>query len=756
MAKRAISSERIELDLNRYELRRGGKRIGIERIPMELLILLAQSGGRLLSREEIIEDIWGKNPWLDAERNLNTAIGKLRQALGDRADNPRFIETVVGKGYRFVAPVQRENDAGQSLPENAVRFELVGVPTGARPTHTLPENFQSNADREHSTAETVEELRGTPTPGAQISQVEAGRPARSGIWKGLLLTFAVLATALVAFFFWPQTEQQVIPHYEQITNADIQKVFAMGEYSLPILTDSLRLYFPVYSAQGTLAIGQVAKVGGESGVVNTDLPSPLALGVSPDGSELLVESPAGLPQAPVWIQPLPEGQPRRLGQIEARSATWSPDGSRIAFSSTSGLFIASSDGTNVQQLVPIRPDSGELIYWIRWRPDAQVLRYSLYDPKTGNHSLWQVNTNGSDAHVFLPDWNPAANECCGTWTPDGRFFVFAATQNGRSDIWAISERKNLLGRKQQPFPLTAGPISFSSPLPTRDGNVFVAGTETRGELSRWDAASKSMTPWLGGTSVVGVNTSADGKWITYTSFPDRTLWRSRIDGSDKVQLTLPPMKAYLPRWSPNGTRIAFYAKTPGTSAQVYTVAASGGAVQAVLPSERREIDPTWSPDGGSLMFESDPLQERGTGRKTQIEIVNLRNGKSSPVEGSVGIVSPRWSPNGRFIAAMPANSSGLVLFDFETKHWTKILDAQIGYPNWSHDGKYIYFDWFSSPAGVRRIRVADRTVEQVVTRQPGDSLWTGDDWTGLTADDRVLLLRNVSIQKIYALRWRTK
>jgi hypothetical protein len=102
---------------------------------------------------------------------------------------------------------------------------------------------------------------------------------------------------------------------------------------------------------------------------------------------------------------------------------------------------------------------------------------------------------------------------------------------------------------------------------------------------------------------------------------------------------------------------------------------------------------------------------------------------------------------------MPADSSGLVLFDFQTHRWTQLLQAQIGYPNWSHDGKYIYFDWFSSPAGVRRIRLADREVLPVLSRQPQDALWTSDDWTGLTADDSVLLLRNVSIGEIYAIRW---
>lgn len=102
--------EPIALDLARYELRRSGHRINIERIPMDLLILLARSGGRLMTRREIIDHLWGKNPWLDADRNLNTAIGKIRRALGDDPDQPRFIETAVGKGYRFIAPVRAVNE----------------------------------------------------------------------------------------------------------------------------------------------------------------------------------------------------------------------------------------------------------------------------------------------------------------------------------------------------------------------------------------------------------------------------------------------------------------------------------------------------------------------------------------------------------------------------------------------------------------------------------------------------------------------
>src|SRR5258705_12168107 len=101
----SLKFDDLELDLGSYQLRRNGSVIKLERIPMELLILLASRNGQLVSREEIIEKLWGKDVFVDSEHGVNTAIRKIRNALHDDPEEPRFIETVVGKGYRFVAPL---------------------------------------------------------------------------------------------------------------------------------------------------------------------------------------------------------------------------------------------------------------------------------------------------------------------------------------------------------------------------------------------------------------------------------------------------------------------------------------------------------------------------------------------------------------------------------------------------------------------------------------------------------------------------
>src|ERR1700745_1338614 len=101
----SLKFDDLELDLGSYQLRRNGTVIKLERIPMELLILLANRNGQLVSREEIIEKLWGKDVLVGSGPGVNTAIRKILNALQDDPEKPRFIETVVGKGYRFVAPL---------------------------------------------------------------------------------------------------------------------------------------------------------------------------------------------------------------------------------------------------------------------------------------------------------------------------------------------------------------------------------------------------------------------------------------------------------------------------------------------------------------------------------------------------------------------------------------------------------------------------------------------------------------------------
>jgi TolB-like protein/DNA-binding winged helix-turn-helix (wHTH) protein len=128
----------VELDPSRFELRRSGRALKLERIPMELLILLVEREGRVVTRQEIVDRLWGKDVFVDTEHGINTAVRKIRQALSDDSEQPRFVQTVTGKGYRFVAqrngdsPLSSESEAAQPAPSKEP--EPISIPEPAQPS----------------------------------------------------------------------------------------------------------------------------------------------------------------------------------------------------------------------------------------------------------------------------------------------------------------------------------------------------------------------------------------------------------------------------------------------------------------------------------------------------------------------------------------------------------------------------------------------------------------------------------------------
>ena len=125
------------LDQSRYRLQRGDRLLRLEKLPMELLILLVERRGELVSREEIAKRLWGGDVFLDVDHSINTAVRKVRMALRDDPEKPRFVETVVGKGYRFAAPVISSNgysnlQVAATSSASSVSFGRPGPETGCR------------------------------------------------------------------------------------------------------------------------------------------------------------------------------------------------------------------------------------------------------------------------------------------------------------------------------------------------------------------------------------------------------------------------------------------------------------------------------------------------------------------------------------------------------------------------------------------------------------------------------------------------
>ena len=248
---------------------------------------------------------------------------------------------------------------------------------------------------------------------------------------------------------------------------------------------------------------------------------------------------------------------------------------------------------------------------------------------------------------------------------DGSYFVFQATRDGKTEIWAIRERRGLPFSSSQPVRLTAGQMNSLAPMVSPNGKkLYVIGEQLRGELVRYDARSGEFVPYLSGISAEFVDFSRDGKWVTYVNFPDRILWRSRFDGTERLQLTSPPVQATMPRWSPDGKRIAYFDAAPGKPWEIYLISAEGGKPEPLLNEPRNQMDPNWSPDGNSVIFSYFPLFDRVPPEKLGVYMVDLKTRNVKKLRGSDGLWVPRWSNDGAHIVARSADSQSLMLFEF--------------------------------------------------------------------------------------------
>jgi serine/threonine protein kinase/Tol biopolymer transport system component len=540
--------------------------------------------------------------------------------------------------------------------------------------------------------------------------------------------------------------------YVQITNDGQGK----GLFEGAIVTDGSRLYFGEGSGMAAV-IAQVSASGGEtSPLPEAPVGEPEVQDISRSRSEVLVSNYMGFGHElgwPLWVLPIPAGAPRRVGNILMTCAAWSPDGREIAYVTERDLYRAKRDGSEASKLATL-PGTA---WWLRWSPDGRRLRLTIGNPlsRLGALAIWEASADGTSSHPFLPDWNQPPAACCGNWTRDGKYFVFQATRHGKTEIWATRERTGLLDsfRKvnREPAQLTAGQLNSMMPLPSIDGKkLYVVGQKLRGEITRYDSRLGQWVPYLSSISAEFVNFSLDRQWVAYVSFPDGALWRSRIDGSDRRQLTFQPMQAMMPCWSPDGKRIAFQGMTAGKPSNIYVVSSDGGTPEPVWEEQHNQTRPSWSPDGRSIVFSYFPGPETANG----IPVVNLATHKLIKLPGSEWLLIPTWSPDGRYIAARHSDHHVIMLFNLRTQRWTELVRGELNWLNWSRDGRRVYFEQHGAQHAVMRVGLENHNVEEIVGLQNVKRAGAnGSFWFGLAPDDSPMVLRDTGTQEIYALDW---
>jgi DNA-binding winged helix-turn-helix (wHTH) protein/Tol biopolymer transport system component len=693
----------VEVREREFALVKSGETLAVEPKAFRVLLLLLRNPGKLIPKQELLDAVWG-----DAavtENSLARAVALLRKLLGDEAHSPRFIETVATVGYRWLGPVEAVEDPSS-----------VSAATGLDPP-----------------AEPV----GAADAGAASAPLKPARRSHQGRLRWWPWAVGAAVIVLLGGAFWRLNRPLPPPRitaYTQITHDGRAKFLAA--------TDGTRLYFTQNSPQ---TIMQVGVNGGEIA------PLPLAVSavaamlrdVSPDGSNALVATnEPGNASNPIWIAPILGGSAKRLGDGE--NAAFSPDGLSVIYSTLQGdIFLSRIDGTESRKLAHM----ASFADYFSWSPDRKAIRFD------SGGLLWEMSSDGSGLHRLLPDWKEPGHQS-GRWTYDGRFYLIVLDGSAaESQIWALDERKRLLGTQSTtPIRLTTGPVRWHQLVPSRDGTkIFADGTTPRGELSRVDPRTGVLQPLLGGLSAEFVSFSPDGNSVAYVLYPEGSLWKANRDGGNRVLLADGPDYAFNPRWSPDSKQIVFSTSTAdGGHCANYLVSADGGRPRRLVPEDGADMhDPNWSPEGKRVLF------GRGdcTTKQGDLRILDVNSGQVTVVPGSSNMWSPRWSPDGRYVVAFFSDSRpGLPLFDFKTQQWSRLpVNGDLEFPSFSRDSRYMYFLRFGRDQGVFRIPVTGGKEERVVDL----AQWhiTGNFGFSMTLDltDAPLVMRDTGTDDIYAL-----
>lgn len=710
-----------EVDLEAREVRKSGLKIKLHEQFFQVLTTLLDRPGQVITRQELRDKIWPGNTFVDFDHGLNTAVNKLREALGDSADHPHFIETVPRRGYRFVAPVEAiHNGAETSLAAAAERVARVPVELASPSTEARSATLEEQRGRRR--------IFGTA---ALFLFVVVAAIA----WLLLRRTNpepALVAVPLTTYVGW-EIHPSFSPDGNQVAfawngakgdNFDIYIKLIGTETLIRLTSDPAADFSPSWSPDGRyiaflraisdkkLGVFLVSSIGGperkltetngaEAGSGWAGTPG---LSWSPDSKWIAMKdrNPNDSEDG-IYLFSMDTGEKRKLTHPPPGSADGSPafsmDGRSLAFTRTMTLAVSELFLIHLSKRLTPQDEPRQLTSerkWITsaaWTPSGRELIFSLGSQNI--QELWRVSVSGSR-------------------TP--RRLAFAGEQGG---FPAISRSGNRLAYSRHTLQRDIWRVDLSSPRDKTEGRVNLIS-------STHDQFSPQYSP--------------NSKKIAFIS--ERTgrpeVWICRSDGSDAVQLTFfGATMTGSPRWSPDGEQIVFDSNVEGHF-DVYIIDAAGGHPKRLTAHSGDHGVASWSTDGRSIYFVSN--------RTHSWQIWKMP---------SVGGVAVQLTRNGGYVAFESADGA----FVYYTTHlwegslWripaaggkeTKILDHVIGL-EFSVLDKGIYFMWpqsdslaalqsFDFATGKTRVIArlprspADRGSGLSVSRDGRYALYLRSDW----------------------------
>ena len=670
---RLVRFESFEVDVRAGELRKAGVRLKLPGQPFQVLAILLERPGEVVTREELQKRLW-PDTFVDVDHNLNTAINKIREVLGDSAESPRFVETLPRRGYRFVAP--------------------------------------------------VEGTRTTEVPGGSGVRQESRMP---WVRRSSILFVVLVLLAAVGLFIYKRLPISCITRRNGRLLASLLTMVCRS-----VATWSPDGRFIAYSSNrgGKFDIWVQQVSGGDPVQVTKGPGNNWQPDWSPDGKYIAYRSEDG--DGGLFIVPAlgGEGLSRRIAPF-GYSPRWSPDGSEILFQGTQFIqwtrfFVVSLDGVQPREILTeflvkhrLSPVSAA------WHPDGKRVTVWAQDPELVP-TFWTVPVLGDegvrsevDAQVVrqlsesmggIVDW---AGDSKFSWAPSGNAIYFERTFRRARNLWKMTVEPGTL-RGLAIERLTTGTGLDSELAISRDGKrlAFTAELQHVGAwLFPFDAIrgrvagmGQQVTP--AGMEAWGHGLTRDGKKLAFSA--KRTgrweLWqRSLVDGREAPIMADDRNSRGFLRWSPDGERIAYYRGKTAMGGESQIVVWNGSNEEALTaPSASMKRVNDWSPDGKELLI----TQVASDTHQTEIWLLS-----ATPVSGgkpaSHKIISDpayfldqsRISADGQWIVYeglrdLPTKLESKLFITRESggprtqitdgKHW----DDK---PLWSPDGKTIYF-----------------------------------------------------------------
>ncbi|HKD08852.1 MAG TPA: winged helix-turn-helix domain-containing protein [Bryobacteraceae bacterium] len=664
-----------EVNRRTGELKKNGVRVRLSGQPSRILLILLENPGKLTTREELRERIWDEGTFVDFEGGLNAAMNKLRRALNDSADKPRYIETVPSLGYRFIAHIDVHEPtaaapgaAGAMVQKTAAssrrgrRFwplyaAIVLIGAGSLLAWRL--NTTRDAQR--------------PWKITQLT-VEAGvseEPALSPDGK------------LVAYSSDRSPEGGRDLYVQQVPGGQPIRLTSdgTGNTTPDFSPDGSRIVFRSNRDGGGIYV--IPALGGEARLLAKDGRNPK---FSPDGSQVAywVGAPHMFVAVPgsgaVWVVAATGGSPRRVAPefTDARHPVWSPDGKHLLI-----------DGYASNRVF----DRSALDWWVAPVDGGTTVRSGLYDAlERSGLKAW--DTDGPVKSLPLPD-DPTP----GCWLAAGGRVIFSGVIGGATDIWeaAITPAGKIIGDFRR---LTAGASNALGPSCSSTGAVAFMNSDSRQDI--WLLSLDPNSGMPGGapqraTSLLAVHEyatlSGDGRYVVFGSTQSGRInvWRRELATGKETQVADSTFIHRFPVISPSGRRIAYSADENGRRFVYATT--SGGAPEKLCEGCLRATD--WSNDEKTVLtFGGNPYQINLLDVVSHAQSALLRHPTRQVLFG-------RFSADNQWVSFTERIAPGRARINVAHLDGRKPIPESVWIPiaeggsedwaNWSDDDKILYF-----------------------------------------------------------------